>query len=91
MQYTVNFDQATAVYDLLSPTPLVLYRNGAKETVELDTRMGYELEIAYFLDCIAKGERPGVVTMEDAANSVKLIEAEAKSVAGGGKPVKVKY
>src|SRR4051812_14518813 len=57
MQYTVNFAQATAVYDLLSPTPLVLYRNGAKETVALDGRMGYDLEIDYFLNCINKGER----------------------------------
>jgi predicted dehydrogenase len=89
MQYTVNFDDATAVFDLLSPTPLVLYRNGQKETVPLASEMGYDLEIGYFLDCIAKGERPSVVTMDDAADAVRLIEAEAKSVANG-KPVKFK-
>src|SRR3954468_15287400 len=55
MQYTVNFDQATAAFDLLSPTPLVLYRDGQKEVIALEAKMGYELEIAYFLDCVAKG------------------------------------
>jgi predicted dehydrogenase len=90
MQYTVNFDQATAVFDLLSTTPLLLYRAGQKEIVPLESAMGYELEIAYFIDCIAKGQRPTTVTMDDAANAVKLIEAEAKSVATG-KPVRVKW
>jgi predicted dehydrogenase len=90
MQYTVNFADATAVFDLLSPTPLAVYRNGEKEVIPVESRMGYELEIAYFLDCINKGERPQTVTIQDAANAVKLIEAEAKSIATG-KPVKVKY
>jgi predicted dehydrogenase len=89
MQYTVNFAEATAVYDLLSPTPLVLYRGGTKETISLDPRMGYELEIGYFLECIARGEKPRIVTMEDAANSVALIDAEEKSVRTG-KTVRVK-
>jgi predicted dehydrogenase len=88
MQYTVNFDQATAAFDLLSPTPLVLYRDGQKEAVALESKMGYELEIAYFLDCIARGERPSTVTLDDAARAVKIVEAEAKSVATG-KPVRV--
>jgi len=68
-----------------SPVPdaLVLYRGGNKETIALDARMGYELEIAYFLECIAKGEKPTIVTMEDAANAVTLIDAEEKSVLTG--------
>jgi predicted dehydrogenase len=83
MQYTANFDRATAVFDMLSPTPLVLYHDGQKETIALPAAMGYELEIGYFLDCITKGERPTTVTLEDAANAIKLIEAEAKSVQTG--------
>ncbi len=83
MQYTVNFDRATAVFDLLSPTPLVLYRDGQKEAIPLGAAMGYELEIAYFLDCVARGERPTTVTLDDAANAIKIIEAEATSVETG--------
>jgi predicted dehydrogenase len=89
MQYTVNFADATAVFDLLAPDHLVVYRNGEKQAVELDKRLGYELEIAYFLDCIAGGERPTVVTLQDAADAVKLIDAEEKSVKTG-KPVRLK-
>jgi len=89
MQYTANFERATAVFDMLSPTPLVLYADGKKEVVEIGSKMGYEIEIGYFLDCIAKGERPATVTLDDAANAVKLVEAEAKSV-GTGKVVRIK-
>jgi predicted dehydrogenase len=90
MQFTVNFDKATAVYDLLAgDEPLLLYRDGKKEAVTLEKCMGYDKEIEYFLDCIARGERPLTVTIEDAADAVRLVEAEAKSVATG-KPVRVK-
>ena len=89
MQYTANFDTATAVFDLLSPTPLVVYRDGQKETIDLGDKMGYDLEIAYFLDCINKGERPTTVTLDDAANAIKLVELEAKSIATG-KVIRVK-
>lgn len=83
MQYTVNFETATAVYDLLSATPLLLYKDGAKTAVELPKEMGYDLEIAYFLDCITSGTRPSTVTLEDAANAIRIVEAEAKSIASG--------
>ena len=90
MQFTVNFDKATAVYDLLrGDEPLLLYHDGKREAVELEKCMGYDKEIDYFLDCIERGERPGRVTIEDAANAIKLVEAEAKSVMTG-KPVRVK-
>ena len=45
--------------------------------------MGYEHEIAYFLDCIAGGTEPRRVTLESAADSVRLIEAEVESVKSG--------
>ena len=90
MQFTVNFDRATAVYDLLnSASPLVLYHEGRKQTIELEKAMGYDKEIDYFLDCIERGERPSRVTIDDAANAIKLVEAEAKSVTTG-KLVRVK-
>ena len=90
MQFTVNFDRATAVFDLLnSATPLVLYHEGKKQPIDLEKSMGYDKEIDYFLDCITRGERPKTVTLEDAANAIKLVEAEAKSVATN-KPVRIK-
>jgi predicted dehydrogenase len=90
MQFTVNFEQATAVFDLLnSATPLVLYEGGDKRTIELEKCMGYDKEIEYFLDCIARKKKPKTVTIQEAANAIKIVEAEAKS-ARTGKPVRVR-
>ncbi|MGE5607742.1 MAG: Gfo/Idh/MocA family protein [Bacillota bacterium] len=87
MQYTVNFDRATAVFDLASAKPLMLYEPGkAPQAIPLDPGMGYEYEIGYFLDCIRTGQAPKTVTLEAAANSLKIIEAESQS-AKTGKPV----
>jgi predicted dehydrogenase len=88
MQYTVNFEKATAVYDLAAPKPLVLYTGGGQEAIALEPVMGYDLEIDYFLDCIAKRKAPERVTMESAATSVKIVEAEVRSVETG-KPVAI--
>jgi predicted dehydrogenase len=89
MQFIVNFEQATAVYDLAAAEPLKLVRDGKTEAVALAPGMGYEHEIAYFLGCIEKGVAPATVTIASAAESVKLVEAEVKSVMTG-KTVKVR-
>ena len=88
MQYTVNFADATAVFDLLAPTPLVVYTGWQKMVVELEKAMGYEKEIAYFLDCVARGERPQIVTIRHAADAIRIIEAEERSVVRG-RPIRV--
>ena len=89
MQYLVNFENATARFDIGTPNPLTLMANGRAEPVSLSPGMGYEYEIAYFLECVRNGVKPTTVTPEDAANSVKIVEAEVKSVRSG-RPVKIK-
>ena len=42
--------------------------------------MGYDLEIDYFLNCIATGTKPQTVTLQDAVNSVRIVEAEIESL-----------
>src|SRR5207245_2697227 len=49
MSFTLNFERATAVYDLNAPQPLVLYQDGRVDAVPIDPVMGYRLEIEYFL------------------------------------------
>ncbi len=83
MSYCVNFENATAVFDLAQQKPLTLHKDGKSEQVELDSLMGYDLEIAYFLDCITNDRAPKTVTMRDAANTIKICEAEGKSVETG--------
>lgn len=89
MTYTINFERATAVYQA-GDKPLTLYEYGKEpRAVDLDSRMGYDIEIDYFIECIKKGTKPRTVTLTDAANTIAIIEAEEKSVRTG-KSVKVK-
>ena len=84
MQYCVNFERATAVFDLSREKPLrLIVRGEAAVDVELPGGMGYDHEIRYFVDCIAQGRKPAVVTLEDAVNTLRIIEAERQSVLTG--------
>jgi predicted dehydrogenase len=83
MQFIVNFERATAMYDLASNPLLKLVREGKAEPVQIPPGMGYEYEICYFLDCIKHNRQPQVVTLADAARSVAIVEAEARSIATG--------
>ena len=89
MGFTVNFEKATAVYDSEKSSPLRLYEKG-KESVDVpvDDIMGYDLEIEYMLQCIAQGKAPTVVTVEDALNTIRIVEAEVESC-GSGKTVSI--
>ena len=83
MQYTANFENATAEFDSSAEHALTIARGGESEPVELEDGMGYDYEIAYFLECVRKNQQPETVTMQDAANAVRLIEAEVQSVRSG--------
>lgn len=91
MRYTVNFERATAVYDLGAAAPLMLYEPGMEaRAVTLPGESGFAQEIGYFLDCIRRHEKPSRVTLEQVALSVKIVEAEVRSARAGGREVKVK-
>jgi predicted dehydrogenase len=84
MTYCVNFDNATAVFDLSKDKPLTLYEAGREPVaVELEPGMGYVPELAYLIDCIQSDEPPKRVTLQEAAQSILIIEAEALSVGSG--------
>ena len=86
MHYAVNFERATAVFNLAEESPLTLYEPGEDpRKIELDPGMGYLHEIAYFLDCIRENRAPQRVTLAQAAASVRLIEAEARSMQTGSR------
>jgi len=87
MSYTINFERATAVYDLAAKDKLMLYEPGKPaRAVELNPEMGYALEIGYFMECIKEGRRPSLVTLRDGAEAIRIVEAEVQS-ARSGKPV----
>lgn len=84
MQYTVNFEKATAVFDLALPQPLILIRQGhAPESIAIADGMGYAFELDYLLNCLESGKVPDRVTFSDAAESVRIVNAEIQSIRMG--------
>ncbi len=84
MHYAVNFEGATAVFDFPAASPLMLYEPGkAPEALAMEEGMGYDHEIAYFLDCIRSGRSPETVTLRDAVKALRIVEAESLSVRTG--------
>ncbi len=85
MAWTVNFENATADFDLSRPVEqqLMLYADGKGEGIVIPTTDGWYEEIAYFVDCVTKRRTPSVVTMSQARQSIEIVEAEQASIAAG--------
>jgi predicted dehydrogenase len=83
MRFDVNFQSATATYDAFAKDSLTLHQNNKTESIPLETQQGYQREIEYFLTCISENRRPETVTLRDAAEAVRLVEAEEQSVITG--------
>lgn len=82
MRYTVNFETATADFDIGREPALRLSKGGETEAVELEGD-GYFKEIEYMVDCLNRGERPSVITAADATASIRVAEAEQRSIESG--------
>jgi predicted dehydrogenase len=82
MSYTVNFERATADYDLArGKESLKLFEPGeSARVVTCDGIDGYVGEWRHFLESIRAGKPPSVVTPADGASAVELCEAEARSI-----------
>ncbi len=84
MTYCVNFQNATAEFDISNDESLTLYEPGKEpHTVGIETGMGYVPQLAYFIQCIQTGKPPTRITLKDAAQSLLIVEAEARSVESG--------
>ena len=84
MSYMVNFENATADFDFSrGDDPLVVSSGGDKQTITCDGSDGYEGELAYFAECIIAGTPPTIVTASQAAESIRIVEAEVASVETG--------
>jgi len=83
MQYTVNFENATASFDINASPTLTLSREGQREPIELENTQGYLPEIEYMLDCVAANKPPKTVTIASAAEAVRICEAEKQSIVNG--------
>jgi predicted dehydrogenase len=83
MQFTVNFEQATAGFEFGRDQPLMLYAGKKAEPVKTSGESGYVGEMRYFIDCIRNNTRPTRVTADDAVMGLRIIEAERRSVESG--------
>ncbi len=83
MRYTVNFERATADFDIGRKPALSLFAEGKQQSVDVSTDDGYVGEMRYFIDCVTRGVKPTRVTAEDAVAGLEIIEAEKRSVDSG--------
>jgi len=85
MNYTVNFERATAEYDSArGQDALRLYREGRPaQTVPLPDTDGYVEELRHMIESIRRGRPPQVVTAADALSAVEICAAEERSVRTG--------
>ncbi len=85
MAYTVNFENATADYDLArGPEALKLFERGQPaRTITCPGGDGYQGELGYFLNCIREKSPPTLVTAADGLSAVEICTAEEESVRTG--------
>jgi predicted dehydrogenase len=86
MSYTVNFENATADYDLARPTDnlLRLCRPGEPwKTVQCHGADGYVGELQHMIECIQAGRQPTTVTMAEGVGAIQICEAEEESIRTG--------
>jgi len=84
MAYTVNFENATADFDIArGADALKLMAAGKTEIIKGDGSDGYQGEVGHMIECIQNGRPPSIVTGQDGLSSVEICEAEERSIASG--------
>ena len=84
MSYTVNFENATADYDLArGKEALRVLANKEQKVITCDEPDGYVQELHHLIESIRAGRNPTVVNVDDAVRSIEICEAEEKSVKTG--------
>lgn len=83
MRYLVNFERATAEFDLTHVTPLRLHREGGTEVIDVGALTGYDGEVRHIVSLITVGSRQLRVTMDDAVRVAEMMEAELRSMQSG--------
>jgi predicted dehydrogenase len=84
MTYLVNFENATAEYDLNAEHTLKLYREGEEpEIISVGDENGYDLQIAEFMASLKNGTEPPTATLASSLVSATIADAERESIAQG--------
>ena len=90
MAFTLHCEQATIDFDLARGAgALQIARRGRTQRMLKPAGTdGYSAEIRYFINCVARGEKPSLVTAHDCVTTLEILRAEEKSVRRG-RPVAV--
>jgi predicted dehydrogenase len=85
MSFTILCERATLEFDLArgADAMQVIEPGQLKRTINQDGPDGYSAEIRYLLECIAKRERPTIVTTQDGVTALEICEAEETSMRTG--------
>jgi predicted dehydrogenase len=85
MTFTLHCEQATLDFDLARGVGAlqILRRGRAQRRLKPAGTDGYSGEIRYFVNCVARGEKPTVVTAQDGLSALEICAAEEKSVRTG--------
>jgi predicted dehydrogenase len=85
MAFTLQCEQATLDFDLTRGSgALQISRRGRTQRILTPPATdGYSGEIRYFVNCVARGEKPTVVTAQDALTALEILRAEDQSVRTG--------
>ena len=88
MVFTLLCERATIDFNLArGDGALQITCRGKKQRMPAATDIdGYNAELRYFVNSVARGERPSVVTAQDCVTVLEILHAEEKSVRSG-KPV----
>lgn len=84
----VAFENATAVWDLWRDPLFEVFASNGSEAVTLPETTGYEQEIARLITALRDGE-PSPISMQDAVQTTRILEAERRSLEDGGAVVRV--
>jgi predicted dehydrogenase len=82
MAFTLLCERATIDFNLArGKGALQITSRGKKHRMLAPTDTdGYNAELRYFVNCVARGERPSVVTAQDSVTVLEILHAEEKSV-----------
>lgn len=84
MSYRISFRDATVAFNSNNGSVVTIYpADGEKSEESLDSAIGYDRELTYFIKCIEDGVPPQQVTLADGINAVRIAEAEKQSIQSG--------
>jgi len=82
MTFSIAMEKATLMFGTDGKL-MLMPRKGKMSQVKTEPVSAYGAELSHFLDCIRRNAQSKVVTPQDAAQSVRLVEAEVRSALSG--------